>query len=72
MRDAVNVYGVTKFTPTAWLQKYLRNGQVGRRRGTWRLSNAAQDAALVAKGKRNSSIGGRDRKAATDFPASAV
>jgi len=53
-----------------WLQKYRRDGQVGRRKGTglWRVSSPAQDAALVAKAERNPFFCARDLKAATGFP----
>jgi transposase-like protein len=65
------LYGVPKSTARAWLQKYRRDGQVGRRRGTglWRVSSPAQDdAALVAEAQRNPFISERDLKAATGFP----
>ena len=52
---AGELYGVPKSTTRTWLQKYRRDGQVGRRRGTglWRVSSPAQDAALVADAQRN-------------------
>jgi hypothetical protein len=47
----VNCLVSRKSTARAWLQKYLRNGQVGGRSGTglWRVSSPTQDAALVAE-----------------------
>ena len=38
-----------------WLWKYQRDGQIVRHKGTglWRISNPAQDAALVAEAERN-------------------
>jgi transposase-like protein len=67
---AGELYGVPKSTARAWLQKYWRDGQVGRRRGTglWRVSSPAQDAALVAEAQRNPFISARVLKAATGFP----
>ena len=52
---AGELYGVPNSTAGAWLQKYQRDGQVGRLRGTglWRVSNPAQDAALVVEAQRN-------------------
>jgi transposase-like protein len=60
---AGELYGVPKSTARAWLQKYRRDGQVGRRRGTglWRVSSPAQDAALVAEVRRNPYVSERDR-----------
>jgi len=63
-------YGVPKSTARAWLQKYRRDGQVGRRRGTAlrRVSSPGQDTALVAEAQRNPFASTRDLKAATRFP----
>jgi transposase-like protein len=49
------MWGVPKSTARAWLQKYRRDGQVGKRGGTglWRVSSPAQNAALVAEAQRN-------------------
>jgi transposase len=60
------LYGVPKSTARAWLQKYRRDGQVRRRRGTglWRVSSPAQDAVLVAEAKRNPFVSARDLKTA--------
>ena len=68
--SAGELYGVPRSTATAWIQKYQRDGQVGRRRGTelWRVSNPAQDNALVAEVQRNPFVSARDLKAATGFP----
>jgi 3-hydroxyacyl-CoA dehydrogenase len=68
---AGELYGVPKFTASTWLQKYCKDGQVGRHRGTglWRISNPAQDAALVANTHRNPFVSARDFKAATGIPA---
>jgi len=67
---AGELYGVPKSTARAWLQKYRRDGQVGRCRGTglWRVSSPAQDAALVAEAQRNPFVSARDLKAANGFP----
>ena len=67
---AGELYGVLKSTARAWLQKYRRDGQVERCRGTglWRVSNPAQDAALVVEAQRNPFISARVLKAATGFP----
>jgi hypothetical protein len=67
---ANELYGVAKSTARAWLQKYRRNGQVGRRRVTvlWRVSSPAQDAALVAEAQKNTFVCAGDLKAATGFP----
>jgi transposase len=67
---AGELYGVPKSTARAWLQKYRRDGQVGRRRGTglWRISSPAQDPAVVAEARRNPFFSARDLKAATGFP----
>jgi transposase len=48
---ASEVYSVPKSTARSWLQKYHRNGQDGRCQGigSWCVSSAAQDAALVAE-----------------------
>jgi len=64
------LYGVPKSTAKAWLQKYRRDGQVGRLRetGLWRVSSPAQDAALVAEAQRNPFVSARDLKAAIGFP----
>jgi hypothetical protein len=61
------LYSVPKFTASTWLQKYRRDGQVERHRGTglWRISNPAPDAAFVADAHRNP-FG--DLKAATGIP----
>jgi len=66
---AGELYGVPKSAARAWLQKYRRDGQVGRRRGTglWRVSSPAQDAALVAEAQRDPFVSARDLKAATGF-----
>jgi len=66
---AGELYSVPKYTARTWLQKYWRDGQVGRCRGTrlWRISSPAQDRALVAEAQRNLFISARDLKAATDF-----
>jgi hypothetical protein len=57
-------------TARAWLQKYRMDGQVGRRRGSglWRVSSAAEDAALVAAARRNPFASATKLKAATNFP----
>jgi transposase-like protein len=67
---AGELYGVPKSTARAWLQKYRRDGKVGRRSGNWlcRVSSPAQDAALVAEAQRNPFISARLLKAATGFP----
>jgi len=67
---AGELYGVPKSTARAWLQKYRRDGQVGRHRrtGLWRVSSPAQDAALVAEAQRNPFVSARDLKAVTGFP----
>jgi transposase-like protein len=67
---AGELYGVRKSTARAWLQKYRRDGQVGRRSATglWRVSSPAQDAALVAEAQRNPFVRARVLKAATGFP----
>jgi transposase len=61
--------GVPKSTARAWLQKYQRDGQVGRRRvtGIWRVSSRAQDATLVIEAQKNPCVSARDLKAATGF-----
>jgi hypothetical protein len=61
------VYGVLRSAARAWLQKYRRDGQVGRSRGTvlWHVSNPL---ALVAEAHRNPFVIARDLKAATGFP----
>jgi transposase-like protein len=63
------IRGVPKSIAKAWLQKYRRDGQVGRRRGTglWCVSGPAQDSALVAEDQRNPFLSARDVKAATGF-----
>jgi len=67
---AGELYGVLMSTAREWLQKYRRDQQVGRRKGTglWRASSPAQDAALVAEAERNPFFSARDLKAATGFP----
>ena len=67
---AGELYGVPKTTARAWLQKYQREGQVGRCRGTalWRVSSPAQDAAVVAEAQRNPFVSAGDLKAAAGFP----
>jgi hypothetical protein len=57
-------------TAREWLQKYRRDGQVGRRKGTglWRVSSPAEDAALVAEAERNPFFNAMDLKTATGFP----
>jgi transposase len=59
---AGELYIVPKSTARAWLQKYQRDGQVGRSRGTglWHVSRPAQDAALVAEAQRNPFVSARD------------
>jgi len=56
-------------TAREWLQKYRRDQQVGRHKGTglWRVSSPDQDAALVAEAERNLFFSARDLKAATGF-----
>jgi len=51
---AGELYGIPMSTAREWLRKYRRDQQVGRHKGTglWRVSSAAQDAALVAKAER--------------------
>jgi len=63
-------YGVPMSTAREWLQKYQRDQQVGRHKGTglWRISSPAQDAALVAEAERNPLFSARDLKAAAGFP----
>jgi transposase len=67
---AGELYSVPKSIARAWLQKYWREGQVGRYRGTglWHVSSPAQDAALVAEAQRNPFVSARDIKAAIGFP----
>jgi hypothetical protein len=67
---AGEMYGIPKFTASTSLQKYCRDGQVGRHRGTglWHISNPAQDAALVAEAQGNPFISARNLKAATGIP----
>ena len=67
---AGELHGVPKSTTRAWLKKCRRDGQVRMRTGTglWRVSNPAQDAALVAEAQRNPLVSARDFKAAADFP----
>jgi len=67
---AGELYGVPMSTAREWPQKYRRDQQVGRRKGTglWRVSSPAQDAALVAEAERNPFFSARDFKAATGFP----
>jgi transposase len=67
---AGDLYGVPKSTARAWLQKYRRDGQVGRRTGTglWRVSSPAHDVAVVAEARRNPFVIATDLKAATGFP----
>jgi len=66
---AGELYGVPMSTAMEWLQKYRRDQQVGRRKGTglWRVSSPAQDAALVAEAERNPLCSARDLEAATGF-----
>jgi transposase len=54
--------GVPKSTVRAWLQKYRRDGQVGRRRrnGFRNASSPVEDAALVAEAQRNPFLSTRD------------
>jgi hypothetical protein len=61
---------VPKSTARAWLQKYRRDGQVGRHRvtGLWHVSSPAQDAALEAEAQKNPCVNARDLKSATGFP----
>ena len=58
--------GVPKFAARAKLQKYRRDEEVGRCRGTglWCISSLVEDAALVAKAWRNHFVHARDLKAA--------
>jgi transposase-like protein len=67
---AGQLYGVPKSTARAWLQKYRRDGQVGRHGGAgfWRVSSPAQDPAFVAEAEGHPFVSARDLKAATDFP----
>jgi len=67
---AGELYGVPMPTARELLQKYGRDQQVGRLKGTglWRVSIPAPDAALVAEGERNPLFSARDLKAATGFP----
>jgi transposase-like protein len=67
---AGELYGFPNSAARAWLRKYWRDVQVGRRRGTglWRVSDPAQDDALVAEAQRNPFVSARDLKAATGFP----
>jgi hypothetical protein len=61
---------VPKSTARVWLQKYRKDGQVGRRSGTglWRVSSPAPDAALVAESQTNPCDNARDPKYVTGFP----
>ena len=63
-------YFVLKSTARAWLKKYRRDGQDGRRRGTGScgVSSPAQDAVLVAEVQRNPFVTARDLQASTGFP----
>jgi hypothetical protein len=63
------LHGVPMSAAREWLQKYRRNGQVRRRKGTglWRVSSPALDAALVAETDRISFLSARNLKAATGF-----
>ena len=67
---AGELYGVPMSTAREWLQKYWRDQEVGRRKGTglWRVSSPPQDAALVAEADRNPFFSASDLKAATGFP----
>jgi len=67
---AGQLHGVPKSTVRAWLHKYQRDGQVGRRTRTWLwfVSSPAQDAPLVVEAKRNPFVSARDLKSATGFP----
>ena len=67
---AGELYGVRKCTVRAWLQRYQRDGQGGRRRGTglWHLSSPAEHAVLVFEAQRIPFVSARDLKAATGFP----
>jgi transposase len=67
---AGELYSVSKSTAKSWLQKYRRDGRVGRHRGTglWCVLSPAHDAALVAEAQRNPFISARDLKAAAGFP----
>jgi len=67
---AGELYGVPMSTAREWLQKYRRDQQVGRRKGTVlrRVSSPAQDAALVAEAERHPFLSARDLKAAAGFP----
>jgi transposase-like protein len=67
---AGELWGVPKSTARAWLQKYRRDGKVGKhgRTALWRVSSPAQDAVLVAEAQRNPFLSSRNLKAATGFP----
>jgi len=67
---AGELYRVPMSTAREWLQKYRRDQQVGRRKGTglWHVSSPAQDAALLAEAERYPFFSARDLKAATGFP----
>jgi hypothetical protein len=60
---ADELFGVPKSTARAWLQKYLRDRQVGRRRGTglWRVSSPTLDAVLD-EAQWNPFVSARDLK----------
>jgi len=61
---AGELFGVTKSTARAWLQKYRREWQVRRRRETrlWHVSSPALDAVLVDKAQWNPFVSARDLK----------
>jgi transposase len=61
---AGELYGVLNSTARAWLQKYRRDGQVGKRRGMglWRVSSPARDVVLVAEAQKNPFISARNLK----------
>ena len=64
---AGDLYGVTMSTARDWLQKYRRDGQVGRRKvgGLRRVSSPAQNVALIAEAERNPFFSAIDLKVAT-------
>jgi ketosteroid isomerase-like protein len=65
----VRRYGVPGSTARAWLQRYLTDRLVGRRRGTGlrRVSSPTQDAALVAEAQRNPFTSGRELEGRYQF-----
>jgi transposase len=63
---ADELYGIQKSIARAWIQKYPRFGQIGRRRGTGlgRISSPAPDVALVNEAQKNPFVRVRNLKAA--------